>query len=326
MVKISIIIPAYNVENHIRKTISSVILQDFKDIEVIVINDGSTDNTQNVIEDLLKVDDRIKLINTSNNGVSSARNIGLSNSNGKYVMFVDGDDWIKENALTNLWGFAEKYNLDIVSFNYYKAFKDNNKLCKFNMKDEIISGNEALKEILINKMSPSVCDKMIRRDLFSEELKFKKSVKVGEDLLMSVKLCASIDKVGKLSEGYYYYYMRSDSVTHQVDEGIYTISESLDAIKDFLVEKDLYLCNSEEYDFLKFMHLYYYRIIVGDICDEFHKEFFNRYKKYRNFNNNKYYKQFINKCKLHEKIRVYLYKFSYPLGRLTQKVIKLLFR
>lgn len=326
MAKISIIIPAYNVEKHIRKTISSVINQDFKDIEVIVINDGSTDNTQNVIEDLLLVDKRIKLINTSNNGVSNARNVGLDNSNGKYVMFVDGDDWIKENALANLWEFTEKNNLDIVTFNYYKAYKDKNSLCKFNTSDEIISGNEALKEVLINKMSPSVCNKMIKRKLFSEKLRFEKSVKVGEDLLMSVKLCASVDKVGKLSEGYYYYYMRSDSVTHKVNEDIYTIAESLEAIKGFLVEKDLYSSNSEEYDFLKFMHLYFYRIVVGDIGDDFHKEFFYRYKIYRNFDNNKYYKQFLKECKLHEKIRVYLYKFSYPLGRLTQKVIKLLFK
>ena len=325
MVKISVIIPAYNVEEYIGKTITSIIKQDFKEIEIIVINDGSIDNTKKVIEDYLQYDNRIKLINTNNNGVSNARNIGLDNSTGKYVMFIDSDDWIEENALSKLWMFAEESNLDIVSFNCYKAYEDKIEIIKTNLNNEIITGEQAVKEVLINKMSPSVCDKMIKRDLFNSEFKFEKSIKMGEDLLMSVKLCASAERIGKLKDTYYYYYMRSDSVTHKVNEDIYSIVDSLKLIKEFLDEKGLYLNNCEEYEFLRFMHLYYYRVVVGDMDDKFHKDFFSKYKNYRSFEN-KYYKSLLRKSKIHVKIRVYLYKFSYPLGRFVHKNIKKLFK
>lgn len=325
MVKISIIIPAYNVENYIGKTIDSIIKQDFKDIEIIVINDGSIDNTKKVVEKFLQYDNRIKLIDIDNSGVSNARNIGLANSNGKYVMFIDSDDWIAENALSKLWRFSEELDLDIVSFNFYKAYENKIEKIRTNEVNEIITGEQGVKEILINKMSPSVCDKMIKRDLFNNEFRFEKSIKMGEDLLMSIKLCSNAKKIGKLEDAYYYYYMRNDSVTHKVNEDIYSISDSLLFIKEFLEKNDLYLDNYEEYEFLRFMHLYYYRVVVGDMDDKFHKDFFRKYNDYRNFKN-RYYEQFLKQAKFHVKARLYLYKFSYPLGRFVHKNIKSLFK
>ncbi|MCM1237141.1 MAG: glycosyltransferase [Ruminococcus flavefaciens] len=109
---ISIIIPVYNVEKYIRECLDSIIRQTMTQIEIIVVNDGSTDDTRSIVEEYK--DERLRLINTSNHGVAHARNVGMEYVQGKYIMFQDGDDVLDENACRVMYDFAEENKLDVV--------------------------------------------------------------------------------------------------------------------------------------------------------------------------------------------------------------------
>lgn len=113
MCLISIIIPVYNVENYLEQCLDSVINQNLNDIEIICVNDGSTDNSLNILKKFASQDKRIRIISKENGGQASARNLGIQEANGKYISFVDSDDFIKNDMLTKLYEIAETYDLDI---------------------------------------------------------------------------------------------------------------------------------------------------------------------------------------------------------------------
>lgn len=106
--RVSVIIPVYNVEKFILKTVESVMNQDYKDVEIILVNDGSPDNSAQIIDELAKRDSRIICIHKENGGVSSARNAGLKIATGEYVTFIDGDDWVEPNYISYLLELVEK--------------------------------------------------------------------------------------------------------------------------------------------------------------------------------------------------------------------------
>ena len=118
MAKISVIIPVYNCEKFIEKCLQSLVNQTLTDIEIILVNDGSTDNSQKIIEKFS--DTRIKLINKKNGGQSSARNVGLDVANGEYIGFIDSDDWVDSDFFEKLYNTAKKYNADIAMTDFIR--------------------------------------------------------------------------------------------------------------------------------------------------------------------------------------------------------------
>ena len=129
MVKISVIMPIYNSEKYLKEAIDSVLNQSFKDFELICINDGSTDNSPEILENYRKKDKRIKIINQKNQGLSAARNKGLKNSNGEYIYFIDSDDYISKNTLKELYQNARINDSDIV---LYKKARFNGDKIRYN--------------------------------------------------------------------------------------------------------------------------------------------------------------------------------------------------
>lgn len=321
MIKVSVIIPAYNIERYVQKAIKSVTKQSLKEVEIIVVNDGSTDRTKEKIEELANSDKRIKVINLNNGGVSRARNTGISIAQGEYVLFLDGDDWIADECLNELYKRSKRDNLDLLVFNYTKVSANEMEECKFNLKDEIISGRQALKETLVDKMTPSMCNKFISREILLENMRFEEDIAIGEDLLLSIKLCSIANRVGKINKSYYCYYMRDDSVTHKVTEKIFSINESINRIEEYLKRENLINENIKEFEFLKFKHLYFYRVIVGNMDDNMHKTFFYKYKDVKNIKKNNYYKEFKSKSKIDIKIRLALYESNYNIARVIHKTI-----
>ncbi len=117
-IKFSIIVPVYNVEKFLRESLDSIVAQTFKDFEVICVNDGSTDNSLEILNEYANKDSRIKIISQENQGQGVARNNAIDIAQGKYLLFVDPDDWIETNALEQIWNKAEATDANIVQFNY----------------------------------------------------------------------------------------------------------------------------------------------------------------------------------------------------------------
>ena len=125
MPKVSIIVPVYNVEKYLCQCLESLVHQTLTDIEIICVNDGSTDNSLGILNKYAQLDSRIKVFSQKNQGVSSARNLGLEKVNGEYITFVDSDDWIELNACEILYNTAQERNTDILLCSYYNY--DNNR-------------------------------------------------------------------------------------------------------------------------------------------------------------------------------------------------------
>ena len=139
---ISIIIPVYNVEKYLRKCLDSIINQTYKKLEIILIDDGSTDNSGKICEEYAKKDDRIIVIHKENAGVSSARNRGIELANGKYIGFIDSDDWIEENMYETLYQNLLQFDVDISMCNYSIIRNHKKTFHKHDLEDGILIDNK----------------------------------------------------------------------------------------------------------------------------------------------------------------------------------------
>ena len=163
---VSVIIPVYNVYDYLDKCLNSIINQTYKSLEIIIVNDGSTDNSKDIIEKYSKIDKRITVINTKNNGLSVARNKGIDASHGDYLSFVDSDDYVDNDFIEYLVKLLEEYNSDISVCSFYQ--NDSN-----NKKEEIIVYNkiEAMKEcIAYNNMYSSAWNKLYKKEILLQSI------------------------------------------------------------------------------------------------------------------------------------------------------------
>ena len=142
MNKVSIIIPVYNVQKYLRKCLDSIVNQTFKNIEIIIINDGSSDNSLNICKEYSKKDKRINIINKHNEGVSKARNTGLLYATGEYISFIDSDDWVEQNMIEELYNSITSNKADLCICNFIKENKNKRDYIKSNINQKILIGKE----------------------------------------------------------------------------------------------------------------------------------------------------------------------------------------
>ena len=225
MIKVSVIIPAYNIEKYIERCLVSIKNQSEKNIEIIVVNDGSTDDTLKVINEVALNDKRFIIIDKKNEGIIEARKSGFDIAKGKYILFVDGDDWISLNTISSLYNYAEINNLDIVVNNAWstdginkKAFNTFNE----NVVDEM--RNDPLKYFLIDQILPSMWGKLIKKEyIIKNNISFVRKLNYAEDLASVAAWFMNSPKVDFIEERYYYYYQRSDSISKKPNEKIIEI-------------------------------------------------------------------------------------------------------
>lgn len=216
---ISIIIPAYNIEKYISDTLDSVFRQTYENIEVIVVDDGSKDETGNILDFYARKEPRLKVIHKKNGGVTSARICGVENSKGEYIGFIDGDDLIDPDMYERLYGNIKKYGADI-SHCGYKRIQNNSISYFYNTGKIICQDNFQGKYDLLegSLIEPGLCNKLFRRSLFGDLLSKKTvmdfSLKENEDLLMNYCLFGKSSK--SVFEDFcpYHYLIRSDSSSH----------------------------------------------------------------------------------------------------------------
>ena len=210
---VSVIIPAYNIEDYIGRCLDSIISQTYKNLEIIVVDDGSRDYTGEILDNYAKKDRRIKVIHKENGGVSSARNKGIEAAEGGYIGFIDGDDLIEPEMYKTLVDLLEEENADIAHCGYQMVFPDRIDYYHNTGKKKIQTTEEGLKDLLSGEMiEPGLVNKLYKKELI-KNCRLNETVKINEDLLMNYQLFKLSQKSVYYDITPYSYMIRSSSAT-----------------------------------------------------------------------------------------------------------------
>lgn len=240
---ISIIIPAYNAGEYIEKCIQSIINQEYRDFEIIIVNDGSIDNTRAICEKYIELDSRIKLINTENRGAGSARNTGLAEAKGKYISFIDADDYICEDYYKRMYQMLEENNADIVEGHYKRVARyEENVFTNTGMKKEytnmekllVLYGSDETEYI----NSVIVTNKIYRKELF-EEIRFPVNRIIDDEFIM-YKLIYNSKKIISTPDIMYAYVQSEESVMRSSfkEKRVHDTLDVYDEVYDFFKDKE----------------------------------------------------------------------------------------
>ena len=290
--KLSIIVPVYGVEKYIDKCLNSLVKQSLKEIEIILVNDGTKDNSQKIIDKYVKkYPDKIKSYIKENGGQGSARNYGLKKATGEYIGYVDSDDFVEKDMYKKLYNKAKENNYDIVVCGNYNVSEDyQNK----NIDAFINNYNTDLENIFFGKMA--VWNKIYKRDiLIKNKLEFKEKVWY-EDLAFTLKAIMNSNTFAFIDEPLYDYLIREGSTMN--NSNVQRNLEILDAFNDILSyiqhnKKEEYFSKIE---FLAIDHIYIsaiVRVLKAEADDKVKRETINKLldymnKKFPNYKNNKY--------------------------------------
>lgn len=212
---LSIIVPIYKVEKYLNKCIESILNQTFNEYELILVNDGSPDLCLDICRKYEKSDSRVIVIDKENGGISSARNVGLDIAKGKYIGFVDSDDWVEKSMYETLISIAEKYNADIVHCEYIEAMDESAKIVQEKkIIEKCLEKDEAL-DNLYNELTVSSAiawNKIYKKELFNG-IRYPVG-KIHEDEFITYKLIYKANKVVYTNEKLYYYRNTPNSITN----------------------------------------------------------------------------------------------------------------
>lgn len=265
--KVSVIVPVFKVEKFLDRCIQSIIKQTLKDIEIILIDDGSPDKCPLICDEYAKQDNRIHVIHQKNQGLGMARNTGLQYANGEFIAFVDSDDFIDEKMYEHLYHTAKENSLDVCfcGYQYYKDKAHINKRYEIN-KFVIIENANDIKTFLFNMVGPLPNYKQdtqffpsVWRAIYSTEILkihdivFQRKSR-GEDLMFNISYLSNSKRIGLLPAYYYNYYVNANSITHTYSwkdytETIDSLYQTKDLLERLFPEKQYYI-HLQRYIFL----------------------------------------------------------------------------
>lgn len=291
MVKISVIVPVYNVEKYLPKCLDSLVNQTINDYEVIIINDGSPDNSQKIIDKYAKeFPNIIKPFIKENGGQASARNYALKKASGEYIMYVDSDDWIAENALEKLYEKAMDDNSDIVVCSAYKVLNDD-----YSLMESFDTIKDPIKSYILNR--PSAWCKLIKKEVLkNKELYFLEN-HYYEDIAVVPAYCLYTKNISFLNMPLYYYLIREGSTMNQLKytNSLEDIFDSLDYLESLFKSKNCLSVYKEELEFIYIENLLHAATLRFLPYKEGEKSILKIIKimkeKFPNWKKNKYYKQ-----------------------------------
>lgn len=222
--KVSVIVPVYNAELYLKKCIDSILNQTYKDIEIIIVNDGSKDDSLLICRTLEKKDLRVVVIDKENEGVSKARNTGIKIAQGKYVMFVDADDYIESNMIENMLIKMEKDDSDLVMCNYINLKDGKTELVQANFSDILDHKKDIVNKLMMplierddgentHKIAGfrSPWGKIFKKQIIDEfDIKFNEKMAIGEDFLFNLEFISHSQKIS-FDSGCYYYYVNNEN-------------------------------------------------------------------------------------------------------------------
>lgn len=252
--RVSVVIPVYNTEKYIRTCLLTVINQTYSNIEIIIVNDASTDSSEQIIQEMISVEQlrKIHLVNLKDNkGVGNARNVGLEQATGDFVLFLDSDDWIDTHYISQMTNALARFNADIAVCGIYNEYDNlqTSSIRYFYDETYVINGEFALK--LLSRaerndiyITPMVGNKLFRRDfLYANKLSFLCDSSCEDDMFTFLAF-VSKPQVVLVSETNQHYRQRETSITHNFDKKrIDDLTNAFIGLKEILVQTDKY----EEY-------------------------------------------------------------------------------
>lgn len=299
---VSVIIPAYNAETTITRCINSIQIQTYSNLEIIVVNDGSTDNTKEIVKRLQERDDRIKLFTTKNGGVSHARNVGIDNASGDYITFVDADDYIDPPMYEKLLNTITKYGVKIAQCSYKNVDQHGKCISKVGGNSKIIElhHDQALECLILGSLfSSGLWNKMYARELFND-IRLNENIKYCEDLLVNFCLFDIVDRSVYIDSPLYNYVFMPNSSTH----GAVQIRPEMETL--YVFKEINKMCSGKKYEDTsnksvasKLLGLYRAYLFANKSKEDKNKLM----KEILEYKNNGYYR---NK---NEKILLFLYRF-----------------
>lgn len=249
MIKVSVVIPVFNTEKYIRECLNSVLGQTFKEIEIICINDGSTDNSLKIAEEYIDKDKRLKIIsNAQNKGVTNSRNVGLEAASGKYIFYLDSDDWINNDLLEMLYSLADEYNADVVLGAMIYEWEKRSEKQSSKLKDGLYIGEEKInsfqdiydiddKEIRIRW---NVCGNLYNREKFYKyQVRVDERIKVGEDMAVFIPFIMESERVYVTSLASYHYRQHRTSTMHKNSSKAMDYYYLWEYLKPYLIDKPI---------------------------------------------------------------------------------------
>ena len=289
-IKISIMVPIYNTSLYLEKCLRSIMKQSLPEIEIICVNDGSTDNSLEILKKIAKEDERIIIINKKNGGLTTARNAALKIAKGEYCLNIDSDDWIEQGYLEELYNRAEKDNLDIVIsniiFDFINNFQEDYVVNDLDIDNEkVIGGIEYINLFFNGNGYGYTWNKLIKRELYiKNNIWYNEKIFLLEDVEMLMRISYYAKKIGKINNGYYHYIQGDNNKSQKAKvKGLNDIFICMNNLIDFylknnereilnLVKQDKYLhllSRILEYDYVEKEK---YKDFILKFIDEIKKE------------------------------------------------------
>lgn len=321
---LSIVIPVYNVQDYIGKCLNSLKTLDDR-VEILVIDDGSPDQSYEVVKNVLKDDSNIHYVKKENGGVSSARNLGISLSKGKYITFVDGDDFVDKQYLPKILEYIQVLDFDLLCFNYYLTYDDHEmevndlKNESFNLDDN--SGfTWYIRQNMDDQIKQSSINKVYKADILkNHKVLFTKNQTVGEDFLFNVEYLQYCKKVICKEDVLYHYYQRDTSVMRTYNKKYTNDILRFESNLKCIASKTNYSITQNDIQYLYIK--YWFGIINQETKNPDSKEGLNRVKMYMDQSGLKSIK--VKYSELEFKHKIYKFLINLHLTIPIYKILKL---
>ena len=235
--KVSVIVPVYNVEPYLDKCLNTLVNQTLKKIEIIIVNDGSKDNSEKIIEKYLKkYPEKIKYIKKANGGLSSARNEGLKYASGEYIGFVDSDDYVSLNTFNLMYKKAKEKNFDLVVCNLNYVYESKTKMISAGLDKDLENEDEVKKNIVF--LYPAVWNKLYKKEIL-DSLKFKEGIWY-EDVEFNFRVYPRVKSIGYVDKPLIQYVQRESSISKTIDKRLFNYIDNFNGLIRYYQDNNLY--------------------------------------------------------------------------------------